>query len=258
MTFLKNFIDTGIEIREQISALERKEQRIGYTGMGADGTLTSRLDKLAEDMIIERINEIDLPFNIISEEIGFVDRGYEKNIIMDPLDGTYNAENQIPLYSMSLAIMKDDFESLEEAFVMNLATGNYFWASKDNGSYRNGSRMQKVKKHSNASVVYNLEETVVPDFLKKNITRKRILGCASMEMALLANGSLDNVAYLGREKKLRNVDIAAGVLLIKEMGGFILDGSLKPMNMGKDVRERKNMIALSSLYEKELKEIPSS
>ena len=255
MTFLKNFIETGSEIREHISTLENKEQRIGYTGMGADGTLTSRLDKLAEDKIIERINDIDLPFNIISEEIGFVDRGYDSNIIMDPLDGTYNAENQIPLYSMSLAVMKDDFTSLQEAFVMNLATGNYFWATKGNGAYRNGYKIEKAERRSHASVVYNLEETEVPEFLKNDITRKRILGCASMELALLANGALDNVAYLGREKKLRNVDIAAGVLLVEEMGGFVFDGNLKKMNMGKDVRERKNMIALSSFYKDEIKEL---
>ena len=254
MVFLKNFIETGSEIREHISTLENKDQRIGYTGMGADGTLTSRLDKLAEDKIIERINDIDLPFNIISEEIGYVDRGYESNIIMDPLDGTYNAENQIPIYSMSLAIMNDDFDSIQEAFIMNLATGNYYWATKGNGAYRNGYKMDKPERRSHASVVYNLEETEVPDFLKEDITRKRILGCASLEMAFLANGSLDNVAYLGREKMLRNVDIAAGVLLIREMDGYVLDGDLKQLNMGKDVRERKNMIALSTFYKNDASE----
>ncbi len=255
MHFLKNFIETGVEVKEIFSNMERKEERVGYMGMGADGTETSRLDKLAEDALIARIEELDLPFNIVSEEIGFVDRGYRKSIVMDPLDGTYNAENQIPFYSMSLAIMTEEFSDMEEALVINLATGNYFWAAKDEGAYRNGVKLETSDKRSGASVVYSLSDEIVHNFLREGITRKRILGCASLEMALLANGSLDNVAYLGIEKQLRNVDVAAGYLLIKETGGFILDGSYHELNMGKDVRERVNMIALSSSYGNKIQEI---
>jgi fructose-1,6-bisphosphatase/inositol monophosphatase family enzyme len=254
MAFLKNFIETGSEIKESISLLEHKDQRIGYTGMGADGTLTSTLDKLAEDYIIERIKDLDLPFNIISEESGFIDRGYEKNIVIDPLDGTYNAENQLPFYSMSLAIMENDFQSLEEALVMNLATGNYFWGAKGQGAYRNGTKLSNSDKRTGASVVYKLSDTKIPDFLMEGIYRKRILGCASLEMSMIANGSLDHVAYLGEGKQLRNVDIAAGVLLIKETGGFILEASYRNLNMGKDVRIRENMIALSAIYTEKVKE----
>ncbi len=255
MHFLKNFIETATEVKEIFSSLERREERIGYTGMGADGTKTSTLDKLAEDSIIERINELDLPFNIISEEIGFVDRGYEMNIIMDPLDGTYNAENQIPFYTMSLAIMKNRLSDIQEGIVINLATGNYFWASKGEGAFRNTMPLPKSTRRTLASVQYTLEETEVPSFLRADMTRKRILGCASMEMSLVANGSLDNVAYLGPGKKLRNVDIAAGVLIVKETGGYILDGNLHELDMGKNVKERVNMIALSAAYEEKVREI---
>jgi Archaeal fructose-1,6-bisphosphatase and related enzymes of inositol monophosphatase family len=254
MHFLKNFIETAAEVKESIFGLERREERIGYTGMGADGTKTSTLDKLAEDSIIERIVELDLPFNIVSEEIGFVDRGYEKNIIMDPLDGTYNAENQIPIYSMSLAIMTEKLSDVEEAIVINLATGNYFWAARGKGAYRNTFPLPQTTRRTRTSVQYVLEDTEVPSFLKEGMTRKRILGCASMEMSLIANGSLDNVAYLGEGKMLRNIDIAAGILLVKETGGYILDGSLHELDMGKDVTQRINMIALSALYKDKVEE----
>lgn len=255
MHFLKNFVETAVEVKESINQLERREERIGYTGMGADGTQTSTLDKLAEDSIIERIEELDLPFNIISEEIGFVDRGYEKNIITDPLDGTYNAENQLPFYSMSLAIMTEKLSDVEEAIVINLATGNYFWAAKGHGAYRNTFRLPESSRRTRASVQYVLEDTEVPAFLKEGMTRKRILGCASLEMSMVANGSLDNVAYLGQGKQLRNIDIAAGVLLVKETGGYILDGTLHELDMGKDVTERINMIALSAAYKERVAEL---
>jgi fructose-1,6-bisphosphatase/inositol monophosphatase family enzyme len=249
MSFLKNFIETGNELIEKIDTLTLKEERTGYTGMGADGTLTSRLDRLCEDAIIKRVYDLDMPFNIVSEEVGFMDRHFEKNLVIDPLDGTYNAENQIPAYSMSIAVMKDDFNSLEEAIVINLATGNYFYAEKGKGAYRNQTKLRKTSERTGASVIYSLRGDNVPDFLREGIIRRRILGCASLEMGFVANNSIDYVAYIGKEKELRNVDIAAGVMLVKETGGFVLDQHLKPLNMGLDVRERRNMIALSAAYE---------
>ncbi len=246
MPYLKNFIDTGKYLMEEIHKLHDKNDRIGYTGMGADGTMTSRLDDLCESVIIERINDLDLPFNIVSEETGFTDRNYENNIVIDPLDGTYNAENQIPAYSISIAIMGENFDSIQEGFVMNLPTMNYFWAEKGKGAFRNEIPLHKTSKLTGASVVYSLEDDIIPEFLKTGINRRRILGCASVEMSLLSNGSLDFVAYLGPEKKLRNVDIAAGIILVRETGGIVLDEHFKPLNMDLDVRKRKNMIALSA------------
>jgi fructose-1,6-bisphosphatase/inositol monophosphatase family enzyme len=254
MSFLKNFIETGNELFEKINSLVFKEERTGYTGMGADGTLTSRLDKLCEDAIINRVEELDLPFNIVSEEVGMMDRKYQKNLVIDPLDGTYNAENQIPAYSMSVAIMENNFDTLQEALVFNLATKNYFYAEKGKGAYRNQTKLEKTTQRTGASVIYSLRGENVPDFLREGINRRRILGCASLEMGFVSNNSIDYVAYIGKEKELRNVDIAAGVLLVRETGGFVLDQNLKPLNMNLDVRERKNMIALSAAYENTLKE----
>ncbi|EQD64600.1 bifunctional inositol-1 monophosphatase/fructose-1,6-bisphosphatase, partial [mine drainage metagenome] len=98
----KIFLEIGHEVMEAIKDSRERGITRGTTGMGADGTNTSVLDKVCEDIIIRRINEYDLPYNIVSEEIGFVDRGYNLNLVIDPLDGTFNAENEIPLYSMSV------------------------------------------------------------------------------------------------------------------------------------------------------------
>jgi fructose-1,6-bisphosphatase/inositol monophosphatase family enzyme len=245
MPFLKEFIVTGNQLSGKINSLFNKSDRVGYTGMGADGTLTSTLDSLCEDAIINRIEELNLPFNIVSEERGFVDRGFEDNIVIDPLDGTFNAENQIPAYSISLAIMGKDFNSINEALVFNLPTSNYFWAEKGKGAFRNNIQLPQTDKMTGTAVTYTMDPSSVPQYLIDEVTRLRIFGCASMELALLANGSLDSVAYLGSEKKLRNVDIAAGILLVRETGGTVLDEKGNILNMDLDVRSRRNMIALS-------------
>ncbi|MCL4347757.1 MAG: hypothetical protein M1159_01475, partial [Candidatus Thermoplasmatota archaeon] len=74
------FIDIGHEVMESIRESRESGEIRGTTGIGADGTTTSVLDQLCEDIIIGRITENDLPYNIVSEEIGKIERGYEQNL----------------------------------------------------------------------------------------------------------------------------------------------------------------------------------
>jgi fructose-1,6-bisphosphatase/inositol monophosphatase family enzyme len=56
--------------------------------IGADGTPTSNIDKVAEDVILDAVIEMDLPVNVLSEEAGLVDMGYPDTLVIDPIDGT--------------------------------------------------------------------------------------------------------------------------------------------------------------------------
>ena len=64
--------------------------------MGADGTPTSQVDKIAENTVLMYIESHKVPFNVLSEEIGFVDNGASDTLILDPIDGTRNAVLGIP------------------------------------------------------------------------------------------------------------------------------------------------------------------
>ncbi len=59
--------------------------------MGADGTPTSNIDKIAEDMILECVEGMKVPVNVLSEEAGYIDRGMDRTLVIDPIDGTFNA-----------------------------------------------------------------------------------------------------------------------------------------------------------------------
>lgn len=243
----RTFEEIGKSIIESIGSLDLKEERSRVTGMGADGTNTHFIDKIAEDILMEIVKSRDLPYNIISEEIGQVDRGYGENLIVDPVDGTYNAINGIPFYSISIAIGREDTDSVSHAFVMNLGNKDIFRAEKGKGSFLNG---KSISVCTRPKQVYGLNLSKEIDPISENIIRNarrtRILGCASLEMCLVACGSTDILAYTGRHSKLRSVDVAAGALIVREAGGIVTNESGEHFNSPNDVTRRFNLIAASS------------
>ena len=59
--------------------------------------------KVAEDAILEFMDQKDIQANLLSEEAGFVDRGFDEVLVIDPVDGTFNAVQGIPFFSISIA-----------------------------------------------------------------------------------------------------------------------------------------------------------
>lgn len=60
-------------------------------GIGADGTPTKYVDKVAEDVAVSFIRRSDTKVNLLSEESGFLDFSGEYTFVLDPVDGTRNA-----------------------------------------------------------------------------------------------------------------------------------------------------------------------
>lgn len=242
--FYRNFSEIGRAVFETLSSSQNEFNNKSVVGIGADGTATHAMDKVCEDVIINYVQDNDLPFNIMSEELGFLDRGYPETLLTDPLDGTFNAENRIPFYSVSMATLVDDFNSLNRGFVMDLAHGDIFYAEKNAGSTHNGKSI-----HVSPTPIrgYCISMGSGSDPLRRKLIdlpgRHRSLGCASLEMALVAKGSIDLMAYVGPGSFIRNVDVAAGVLLVREAGGVVVDQAGNDFNMGLDVTTRTNILA---------------
>lgn len=242
--FYRKFSEIGKAIFEALNSNQDDFTNKNVVGIGADGTATHAMDKICEDIVINYVQENDLPFNIMSEELGFLDRQYEETILTDPLDGTFNAENRIPFYSVSMATLVDDFNSLNRGFVMDLAHGDIFYAEKNKGSTHNG---KKIRVSSVPIKGYSISVGSCNDPLRRKLIdlpgRHRSLGCASLEMALVAKGSIDLMAYIGQGSYIRNVDVAAGVILVREAGGVVVDQRGSEFNMGLDVTIRTNILA---------------
>ena len=90
-------------VQEAIELIPGSRCRGEEVCMGADGTPTSQIDKVAENAALMYIQRNGIEVNILSEEIGYVDNGAEETLVMDPIDGTSNAIAGIPYYTISLA-----------------------------------------------------------------------------------------------------------------------------------------------------------
>lgn len=214
-------------IIEKISTEVKKEYKKNFyklgkiTGLGADGTPTSYVDKVAEDVALKILEKSEIKANLLSEEVGFVNFGGKYIFVLDPLDGTRNAYRGIPFYSVSLAIGTKTIRDIEYGIVKNIPTGDVFTAEKNHGSFLNTTPIRVCEIPSS--------EMISSISLGKNFTRNagylskkgnvRSLGSASLEMCMVALGALDYY-YVGKEI-LRVVDIAASTLIVKEAGGYV-------------------------------------
>lgn len=217
--------------------------------MGAGGAPTCRVDKMAEDIILETLDDLGVEWNVLSEEVGFVDRGGDKTLVVDPIDGTNNAVLGIPFYSVSLALGSDSMLGVEAGLVRNLITGEAYYAEKGKGAFRDGKRLQ-VKPwapwDSTFSVYLGMYAHESSLRVAKAPTKTRSLGCASLEMCMVAEGKLD-AYYMHceiREKSIRIVDIAASALILREAGGELVDLDGRDLDMPFSLSARSNFLAV--------------
>ena len=93
-------------------------------GVGADGTPTKYIDKIAEDVAINFIKKSNLSVNILTEEAGFLDFSGKYTFVLDPIDGTSNAVRDIPFYSISLGVGESCLDDISYGIVKNIPTGS--------------------------------------------------------------------------------------------------------------------------------------
>ena len=72
--------------------------------MGADGSPTEEIDRIAEAEVLAVLNEEGVDWDVLSEEIGRVHRGGSKTLVVDPIDGSHNALRNMPFATVSLGL----------------------------------------------------------------------------------------------------------------------------------------------------------
>jgi len=110
-------------------------------GTNAYGTPTQAIDRIAEEAVLRYLAYNDSDLNVLSEEAGFVDRGGKRTLVLDPIDGSYNAVRGIPLYTTSMAVGVDRLATVSHGIVRHLATGDTYYAEKGLGAFRNGKKV---------------------------------------------------------------------------------------------------------------------
>ncbi|MGI5964706.1 MAG: inositol monophosphatase family protein [Candidatus Methanomethylophilaceae archaeon] len=248
MNLVETLREIAKEVRKAVSLIPDSDFRGKEICMGDDGTPTSGIDKVAENAVLGYIEANGLKLNVLSEEIGFVDNGGSDVLVLDPIDGTNNSVAEIPFYSISMAVGTGSLRGMHTAFIMNLATGDEYWAVKGKGAYFNGRKLKVRKPDFDRifAMIYTGNSAADESFaLIKNVKSVRSMGCASLEMAHLALGHAD-IYYMNAERydrSVRTVDIAASSLILREAGGEIYDLGGNVLDMPLDNSFRSNFVA---------------
>lgn len=212
----------------------------------------SNVDVESEKYIISAIRKKYPEHDIISEESGRLNKKSDYIWHIDPLDGTHNYINNIPLFGVSIAL---EFKGKIIFGVINLPYFNELYvAEKGKGSFLNGKRIKVSDKKAlkKSFIVVDLVLRHNPEkkikFLKKlkgNIHDLRVLGSAVVAVAYIARGSAD--AYLVQQTN--SWDISAGFLLIEEAGGRVTGFNGDKWNPYRDKFIASNQILHNELLE---------
>lgn len=226
-------------------------------GRGASGSETSRIDKYAEDAVLEHMDREKVELNVLSEEIGYVDRGADRTLVLDPIDGTLNCTHGIPFFSVSLAVCTKSMSDCDFALVKNLYTGDVYYARRGGGATLNDHRIavSRYAQDESIFIIYDGKDAD-PETERVRLvpSRVRTMGCASLEMCLVAQGAV-NGHYMNCSnpaRMIRVVDIAASALILREAGGELCDLEGNKYDVTLSLDDRKNFLAYGDPVVKEL------
>ena len=205
----------------------------------------SNADIKAEKIIIEELSKARKNYSILSEEDGSKIGKDKNNIwIIDPIDGTTNYLHGVPHFAISIALKSNN--EIISGVIYDPIKDEMFYAEKNNGAYYNNQRIRVSKKKNFEDCLFATGE----DINEKNKTNANITirrsGSAALDMAYLAAGRCDGFW----QRNLNYWDIAAGIILVKEAGGFVMD-----FNGNDEYIENKNILVTNSKINEQMIEI---
>ena len=220
------------------------------------GDFVTASDKKVEKILIEELQKARPDYSILSEEIGQITKDEKLKWIIDPIDGTANFLHGIPHFAISVALEKD--KEIICGIIYDPIKDEMFLAEKGNGAYLNNQRIRvSARSKLKECIIFtggprlnykdrDLSLLEYKRFSSKVLTPIRKMGSAALDMAYVAAGRCDGFW----PRNLNYWDIAAGIILVKEAGGFVTDF------VGNDkFVENENILATNSRINEEMIEV---
>jgi len=206
-------------------------------------TFVTSADLRADKFLRKELSFARPSYSIVTEESGEIvgeDPSYKW--VVDPLDGTFNYMHGMPHWAISIALKKN--EEVIAAVTYDPVKNEMFWAEKGCGAYMNDRKIRVSSRNRLGDLLVSSGN--LPGSPKSLTQSTRKSGSMTLDMAYLAAGRVD---VLYSTPNSNEWDIAAGMLLIKEAGGVLLDKNGRPTNSGKDLAIMTN-IGLCSMAPK--------
>lgn len=211
------------------------------------GDFVSRADVTAERIIRNELMGARPTYGWLGEESGeTAGQDPTRRWIVDPLDGTTNFLHGLPHWAVSIAL--EHKGEIVAAVVFDPAKDEMYWAEKGQGAWMNEARIRVSGRRQMAEAVF---ATGVPFGTRKTLPATlrdlarlmpacagvRRWGSAALDLAYVAAGRYDGFW----ERELGAWDMAAGLLLVREAGGFV--GAVRE---GRDIFETGSVVAANS------------
>ncbi|MFA6274263.1 MAG: inositol monophosphatase [Candidatus Paceibacterota bacterium] len=196
-----------------------------------DETIVTIADRESEIIIKKIIGKAFPNHCLIGEESGSNKKVCEYVWHIDPLDGTRNFANGLPIFGVSIALVFN--HEIMVGVVYNPVTKSLFYAEKNKGAYLNNKKIFVSEDDEEHAIIAvdpskneentKLRKELLYSFPRTFVRSVRDLGSTAVELSYLARGSFEANIQLG----LESYDFAAGALIVLEAGGKItkLDGS---------------------------------
>ena len=221
------------------------------------GDFVTSADRRTEKIIIEELLKAHPDYGIITEESGEINKSNIKNRwIIDPIDGTTNFVNGIPQFAISIGYEEEN--EIKCGVIFDPIKNEMFLAEKGNGAYLNNSRIRvsNKKRLKDALLVTGgprqsskKKKEIFSEFINVSnsvLCPVRKFGSAALDIAYVSCGRFDGTW----QRELNYWDIAAGIIILKEAGGFI-DFFEEDINNPL----KKNILATNSNIHDELKSL---
>jgi myo-inositol-1(or 4)-monophosphatase len=187
----------------------------------------SQADLKAEKIVYEELMKARPTYGFLGEEGGeIIGTDGAHRWIVDPLDGTTNFLHGIPQFAVSIALERSG--EIVAGVIFNPATDELYTAERGNGAFLNDRRIRvAARKLLSDSVIgcgvphlgrgHHGKFLVELRHVMGEAAGLRRMGAASLDLAYVAAGRFDGFW----ETNLSPWDIAAGIVLIREAGGFV-------------------------------------
>ena len=201
------------------------------------GDFVSAADRKAEETLRDALMRARPGYGLVLEENGIVE-GTDKSHTwhVDPLDGTSNFLHGVPHFAISVGLEREG--TIVAGVVFDPVKDELFVAERGKGAYLNNRRLRVSARQDMADALIAYGTPYLGRGSHPRLLRElgavmavsggtRRMGSAALDLAYVACGRLD--AYW--ERDLQTYDIAAGIVLVREAGGYVTsaDGASEPL-----------------------------
>jgi myo-inositol-1(or 4)-monophosphatase len=214
------------------------------------GDYVTAADKRCDKILREELSKARPGYSFLTEETGTVaGTDPEHRFIIDPIDGTMNFMHAVPFFAITIALERKD--ELVAAITYNPITDEMYTAEKGGGAFVNNKRLRVASRRDIHETLVSYE---VPhrggkelplsraeiSIMQARVVGIRGTGSAALSLAYVAQGRFDAAIV----RNVNKWDIAAGILLVKEAGGFIADpdSERNPMETGNIIAANADLL----------------